>query len=669
MALKRKNHELSLKDETLDLILGKDVMNHIFSFLDWKTVVVCKFVSKWWLKLALKRKFKGHLTGQEFIDGGSDQIVDWLRNSHCPPGNTMRMIYIALKCDVAKGIQWAHEAGKNLDWASVFNCAIIDKKINIAKWIIQERYLEFPEKSQIGSSVDKVPGTTARMTSDEIGDYKIMIQEIEICIARENERKTLEKPNPEMSAKEWAQKVSNDETEADKRYCAKRLATLLSMLPDTTIILEMLMIFGDEKSLLCIKRHGFPLTQSFYRSSAKERVKTFLLRAKFHYPRLGGNEVVVFVERGHLSIVKHICEITGWNFKMDIWDEILTAAFRGGNKEMVDFLYSHRSNVKIKLERNVFSGNIRLFSGSQIFEWMMTNMGELAIKHDQLDLFKKILKDHPSLDGRFIDTAASFGKTDFVEYMWNNGTSKTEDVITNAVYHSHIALAKWARERGCPWSAKAPHAALVNNDGLTFAWLIENGCPWDKETLSVAIARKSWLIFNYMLKKGGTFNKDKMLQIVKDGDLKTLKIAHKHGWKIDSLALGEAISCGNFHMVKWMLSQGYCIMTSEMMAAAIQRPTSDMGLLLMKYGCKFDFLRFRYALSKKMFRLTRKAVEMGGSFIAELRNEIAKEGNIEKMDLLIKGGVPMCVEMFTYSMNYERNEMIEWLIKNNCPIK
>ncbi len=80
------------------------------------------------------------------------------------------------------------------------------------------------------------------------------------------------------------------------------------------------------------------------------------------------------------------------------------------------------------------------------------------------------------------EVAALTGKGKILRWaLGNHGTTLTPEVFSAAISSGNLKMAKWLRERGCPWSEEAFFVAAEKGKREILDWLLRHGCPWNSE--------------------------------------------------------------------------------------------------------------------------------------------------------------------------------------------
>jgi hypothetical protein len=180
--------------------------------------------------------------------------------------------------------------------------------------------------------------------------------------------------------------------------------------------------------------------------------------------------------------------------------EISFAAALGGQFKLLKWFREKgcpEHHKKTMLRTGIAGGNL------EIMKWLLSETSESAPEYFYPD---------------FISLAASYGRFEFVEFLFERGYPIDYDkILEEAANHVEISLEcqildipqlnfdcrrklkifKYLRSRGCSWSKKVSRRVSYFVDLSLLKWCVKHGCPYDPEILDFSEAKISEIQAKY----------------------------------------------------------------------------------------------------------------------------------------------------------------------------
>ncbi|KAG5180184.1 hypothetical protein JKP88DRAFT_324994 [Tribonema minus] len=150
-----------------------------------------------------------------------------------------------------------------------------------------------------------------------------------------------------------------------------------------------------------------------------------------------------------------------------------------------------------------------------------------------------------------------------------------------------IALLRWARAAGCPWSAAVFAAAACSGNLEVLEWARAAGCPWDELACALAASRGRLEVLKWLRAQGCPWDDCTTFMAARDGSFEALKWAHAQGCPWDEETCAMAAQGGYLEILQWVRAQGcpWGYRTSE---AAVRNRRHEVLKWAHANGCPWD---------------------------------------------------------------------------------
>jgi hypothetical protein len=208
--------------------------------------------------------------------------------------------------------------------------------------------------------------------------------------------------------------------------------------------------------------------------------------------------------------------------------------------------------------------------------------------------------------------AARYGHLNIIIWLKEAGYQWDERTCLELAKNGHLDELKWVRNNKCPWDSRTCSHAL-NLEILQ--WARMNGCPWDQLTLSLAAL---------------------------NGKFENLKWAMMNGCPSDANSsdiCDQAAGGGQFHILKWLIKQGY-VYNHITMSFAAKNGDLEMVQYLYDKNCTFS---------------------------EDCCTSAALGGQLKVLQYLREKNCPWDEYVCVFAARCHHLNVLKWAIENGCP--
>lgn len=244
------------------------------------------------------------------------------------------------------------------------------------------------------------------------------------------------------------------------------------------------------------------LIQDVFPNNWKEHSRKEIILADFL--RCGNHRALLFLEK---------------EFSNDLWqsmsnyDMLMNHAVAGGNLDCVKFLREKK--------------NFRSCSHATHF----------AIQYGHMDCYQYLIKEGFSNPNNASETAAKYGKLEFLKYFFTIRIPFTKATVKFAIINHHDLCVEFLHKNNCPkyekacyyaaltgnlkllklfheneyvWNEKTFDAAAKNGNIEIIEYLFQNHCPWNENACNKAALSQKLNILKFLIQNGCPYNIDQL---------------------------------------------------------------------------------------------------------------------------------------------------------------
>lgn len=192
---------------------------------------------------------------------------------------------------------------------------------------------------------------------------------------------------------------------------------------------------------------------------------------------------------------------------------------------------------------------------------------EYAAKKGNVEILTWLHANNCPWDSFIFSTAAEYSDINMLTFLFEQKCPWDEYTCANS---KNLATLQWLRKHGCPWDSYTCSLAALNGDLEKLQWARANGCPWSSDVCEYATAHGHFHVLKWARANGCPWNPFYLCErAVIGGHLNILKWLLKQGCPWTSEAQFMLFRQKQFHIIHWLLRNGYELDKEEMMACKV----------------------------------------------------------------------------------------------------